>query len=325
MHDMKQPPVIVVQLVHIQGPGKGKIQEFTEGVITIGRGPACHVRFPSDLTAISRRHAEIVRDGNQFKLDDHSTNGTFVNGKRVSGAYLKDGDVLEFSEGGPKVSFLTEMRDDLPEPQRPPAPAVRPPEPPVRTPEPPARTPEPPARAPEPPPTRPPEPVWTPPPEPRPEVSPSPGEGPPPVVKAPLFIQYGPMLKSYREVPVTIGRHPRCQFVIDHPRLLEQHAQIFVLGDRYWVRDLTGQRLVAVNRQPVGTQSPLSENDLLSLAPNGPVFRFLGQGRFGEAADPQAETPPRGTQKPGESPGDGNAPPKEGNRGIFSRFRRIID
>ena len=54
---------------------------------------------------MSRKHAEIIREGNRFKLVDLSANGTFVNGKRVKEVYLKDGDVLTFAEGGPKVSF----------------------------------------------------------------------------------------------------------------------------------------------------------------------------------------------------------------------------
>ncbi len=108
---MKRPPVIVVQLIHIQGPLKGEIQDFSESAILIGRLPSCHLRFPNDLAYISRKHAEIVREGNQFKLIDHSANGTFVNGKKVKETYLKDGDVLTFSEGGPKVSFLTQMKE----------------------------------------------------------------------------------------------------------------------------------------------------------------------------------------------------------------------
>ena len=58
---MKRAPVIVTQLVHIQGPLKGEIQEFSEAAISIGRDPSNSVRFPKDLTTLSRKHAEIVR------------------------------------------------------------------------------------------------------------------------------------------------------------------------------------------------------------------------------------------------------------------------
>ncbi|MGC8809211.1 MAG: FHA domain-containing protein, partial [bacterium] len=134
---MIQPPVIVVQLIHILGPRKGEIQEFVDPVITIGRHPSCHVRFPADLTTVSRKHAEIIREGNQFKLVDHSTNGTYVNGKRVTETYLKNGDVLTFAEeGGPKVSFLTQVKEmpaEMPEIKAvPPPPPPPPPTPPPR-------------------------------------------------------------------------------------------------------------------------------------------------------------------------------------------------
>src|SRR3972149_4193666 len=108
---MKLPPVIVVQLIHISGPLKGEIQEFTEGLPSFGRHPSCHVKFPPEFTSISRNHAEIVREGNQFRLIDRSANGTFVNGEKIQEIYLKEGDVLMFAEGGPKVSFLTQMKE----------------------------------------------------------------------------------------------------------------------------------------------------------------------------------------------------------------------
>lgn len=108
---MKELPVIIVKLVHIQGPLMGQIQEFTGDTITIGRHPSCQVQFPTDITSISRNHAELVRDGNRYKIVDRSTNGTFVNGKRVSEAFLKDGDVIMFTENGPKASYLAEITD----------------------------------------------------------------------------------------------------------------------------------------------------------------------------------------------------------------------
>jgi len=284
---------------------KGEIQEFTGNTISIGRHPSCHLRFPSDLTVLSRKHSEIIREGNLFKLVDHSTNGTFVNGKRITEAFLKGGDVLEFSEGGPKVSFLTEMREGVADPVFPPPPP--PPPAPPRPAEPP-RPPAAPPRAPAPPP-----------------FAAVPSEGPVPTVKVPLIIQYGPMLKSYREVPVTIGKHPRCQFAIDHPAILDQHAQIFFVNEQYWVKDLTGQRLVEINRQPVNVQAPLSLNDELALTPKGPFFRFLGEGRLAEASEPPGETPPKGTQPPPDAGKRPVSPQKDSTGGVFSRFRKLID
>jgi len=100
---MKQPTSIIVQLVHIHGPLKGEIQEFGSNEIIIGRHASCDLQFPQDLIVISRKHANIIREGNRFKIIDHSTNGTFVNGERITEAYLKNGDVIFFTEGCPSL------------------------------------------------------------------------------------------------------------------------------------------------------------------------------------------------------------------------------
>ena len=119
---MKQALNLIVQLVHIHGPMKGEIQEFSCREITIGRHPSCDLQFPKDQVAISRTHARITRDGNRFKIEDTSTNGTFVNGTKITESWLKNGDVIFFTDGGPKVSFLTreghpEEVHDLPAPE----------------------------------------------------------------------------------------------------------------------------------------------------------------------------------------------------------------
>src|SRR5262249_13368559 len=45
-------------------------------------------------------------DGTGYVLRDAgSTNGTYVNGRRVYSARLKPGDVIEFGTGGPQVQF----------------------------------------------------------------------------------------------------------------------------------------------------------------------------------------------------------------------------
>ncbi|HID98400.1 MAG TPA: FHA domain-containing protein [Thermodesulfobacteriaceae bacterium] len=135
MSDQPASPEIIIQLVHIEGPLKGKIHEFHQSRITIGRNPGCSLVFPPEEKAISRNHAEMRRDGNRFKLIDHSTNGTFVGGRRISEVYLRDGDVITFSENGPKISFITcvgsESGDDDSKESQPQAAPVSPPVPPV--------------------------------------------------------------------------------------------------------------------------------------------------------------------------------------------------
>ena len=57
-HDSSQKdlPDILVQLIHLEGSRQGEVDEFKSSVISIGRDPSSHVRFPADLTIVSRRH-----------------------------------------------------------------------------------------------------------------------------------------------------------------------------------------------------------------------------------------------------------------------------
>jgi pSer/pThr/pTyr-binding forkhead associated (FHA) protein len=310
---MKSVPVIVIQLVHIFGPMKGEIQEFSEGPILIGRDPSCHLRFPADVTIISRKHARIIREGNQFRLTDTSSNGTFVNGKRVKEAYLRNGDVLEFAEGGPKVSFLSEIREGQPAAE---APAAAPPEEIQKGPEiQPVQ--EPPAQYI---PSEKPEPV-------RQEVVEQKIEGPEHVsvekVNMPLIIQYGPTLRSYRELPVTIGRSPKCDFVMDHAAIYDQHAQIFFTQNRYWIKDLTGQQPLRINGRPVSMQAPVNVNDEISMSAQGPVFRFLGEGRLAEVEEAVVSGPSPSREEKKTEPHVAGEEKPSGK--LLSKFKRYID
>ncbi|MDX6697109.1 MAG: hypothetical protein QOE65_506 [Solirubrobacteraceae bacterium] len=57
----------------------------------VGRSLAADIRF--DDPTVSRRHALLVRGPDGVKvLDDRSLNGVYVNGERVEGRILQDGD-----------------------------------------------------------------------------------------------------------------------------------------------------------------------------------------------------------------------------------------
>jgi len=304
---MKQIPAIAIQLIHIQGPLKGEIQEFSEPSISIGRHPSCDVAFPVDIAIISRRHATISRKGNRFKLVDQSSNGTYLNGKRVKEAFLKDGDVLIFAEGGPKVSFLTKpVKDGSTVPY-------------TKTPEP-APQPDIPAAA-----------------MPKADFEPhfqaerpqtaSSAEVPEPRVetmRVPLVIQYGPTLRDFKQVPITIGKSPDCDFTMDHPGIAHQHAQIFFSRDQYWVKDLTGRQSILVNNQAISSNVPLNANDRPALLHGGPEFRFLGGGRLAEIVEsaPSEPSPPvtAGDNIAAEKP----HPEKSGKKSV-SFFKKILN
>jgi hypothetical protein len=67
--------------------------DLSEGVTTIGRRPDNDIVL-SDR-AVSGRHARIELTGGQVTIQDlDSTNGTFVNGRRVVTHSLQDGDMI---------------------------------------------------------------------------------------------------------------------------------------------------------------------------------------------------------------------------------------
>jgi hypothetical protein len=69
----------------------------------IGRGLSSDVRLED--RRVSRRHAIIAQRGDGTRvLDDRSHNGTFLNGRAVTVAYLADGDVLRV--GGVAFRFI---------------------------------------------------------------------------------------------------------------------------------------------------------------------------------------------------------------------------
>lgn len=71
-----------------------RILRVTTGVPrTIGRGPRAD--FVVDAALLSRVHCRVVATDTEFRVEDlNSTNGTFVNGRRVSQSALRDGDRL---------------------------------------------------------------------------------------------------------------------------------------------------------------------------------------------------------------------------------------
>ena len=88
-------PVRRAYVVVVAGHGMGEVFAL-DRTLTVGRGDDADVRVPD--TGISRRHARFVVTGDHVIVEDlGSTNGTFVNGRRVSGqSILADGDRLQF-------------------------------------------------------------------------------------------------------------------------------------------------------------------------------------------------------------------------------------
>jgi hypothetical protein len=90
------------RLVAVSGVAMGQIYPVM-GEATIGRDPGNAVSLSMD-SSVSRRHAVITTvDGGYVIQDQGSSNGTFVNGARVTEAPLRPGD--EVSIGGTRFRF----------------------------------------------------------------------------------------------------------------------------------------------------------------------------------------------------------------------------
>lgn len=86
----------------------GESQQIIVDQIELGRDPRCQVRFDESFTTVSRRHAAIVKDRDNWKLVQLSkVNTTFLNGHKVLNEwYLQNGDEIQLSTNGPKLGFI---------------------------------------------------------------------------------------------------------------------------------------------------------------------------------------------------------------------------
>lgn len=103
-----QGPALVVRA---GGGMAGQSFQPEEGRTLIGRSPECQV-FLDDVT-VSRRHAELLREGDAFSIRDlGSLNGTYVNREPVDSAVLANGDEVQI--GKFRLVYLTGPRTGEP-------------------------------------------------------------------------------------------------------------------------------------------------------------------------------------------------------------------
>ncbi len=86
----------------------GENQEIIVNQIELGRDPHCQVRFDESFSTVSRRHAAIIKDGDNWKIVPLSqTNTTLLNGRPIKNEwYLQNGDEIQLSINGPKLGFI---------------------------------------------------------------------------------------------------------------------------------------------------------------------------------------------------------------------------
>ncbi len=83
-----------VTLVMFKEDGTRRDFEMERDSIVIGRSGDCDFQIP--LAVVSRRHCKVSRKGGRLVVKDlGSSNGTYLNDKRVLQAEIKPGDVLK--------------------------------------------------------------------------------------------------------------------------------------------------------------------------------------------------------------------------------------
>lgn len=103
----KQNHYVLEHLVGSHYHQSGEKQEIMLDEVILGRDTDCHVRFDESFNTVSRHHASIVRDGDNWRLIQLSKkNTTFLNGKAIQDSwYLQSGDEIQLAVNGPKLIF----------------------------------------------------------------------------------------------------------------------------------------------------------------------------------------------------------------------------
>lgn len=93
-----------IVLVMFRDNGQRRSFSLTRDITVMGRREDCDFRIP--LGEVSRKHCRLLRDGDALRVEDlGSSNGTFVNGRRVQEAELHAGDTLQV---GP-LAFVVQL------------------------------------------------------------------------------------------------------------------------------------------------------------------------------------------------------------------------
>lgn len=80
----------------------GRTAELESGFLTIGRDVNCTIKFDPNERVVSTKHAYVeARNDGFYLVDNHSTNGTYVNGIRLEQPYkLTSGETVYFGRDG---------------------------------------------------------------------------------------------------------------------------------------------------------------------------------------------------------------------------------
>ena len=106
---------MALYLRHTRGSKQGEVSLYGPQTVSVGRTDGNDLCFDRNQDGeVSGTHARISREEDTYYVEDlQSTNGTYVNGQRISTkTALNEGDEIEFAQGGPKVIFSTKAPTD---------------------------------------------------------------------------------------------------------------------------------------------------------------------------------------------------------------------
>ena len=105
----------MIRIQHLSGSLKGQTSASGKSTVRVGRAEDCDLRFDAAKDPkVSGHHAEFLyEDGCWFVVDTGSTNGTLIDGQRVSKARLRQGEEVQLGAGGPLVRVEFDAADGL--------------------------------------------------------------------------------------------------------------------------------------------------------------------------------------------------------------------
>ncbi len=109
IHDLEGLHQKVPSLSFMGGPAKGELHVLKNGESIVGRGAKSSIVVSDDT--ISRNHFKVIVKGAEVSIQDlGSTNGTYVNGVRVTEQVLQDKDTIQISSKTIMTfSYLTDL------------------------------------------------------------------------------------------------------------------------------------------------------------------------------------------------------------------------
>src|SRR5579871_4652929 len=98
-----------ITITVLAGPEQGQVFKIARPTTTMGRSNTCEIVITDPL--VSRQHCQVILGMGGISLRDlASTNGTFLNGTRVTESPLRNQDVI--SVGGTRLRFALEVTKD---------------------------------------------------------------------------------------------------------------------------------------------------------------------------------------------------------------------